>query len=88
MEGGWTICPLPLVQLGPNPFLYHFHYKFQEIIVSLQYLIPKGIPQGIKVSGWNALCCLQSFIIPSTINTYEERISYCSKCSKITSISL
>ena len=66
----------------------HYHNKCQYIIVSLHYLIPKGIPQGIKVSGWNALCCLQSFIIPSTINTYEERSSYCWKCSKITSISL
>ena len=30
----------------------HFHNECQENIVSLQYLIPRGIPQGIKVSGW------------------------------------
>ena len=36
----------------------HYHNKCQYIIVSLHYLIPKGIPQGIKVSGWNTLCCL------------------------------
>ena len=77
MEGGVDNLSPPFGTKGDRPLLYHFHYKCQEIIVSLQYLIPRGIPQGIKVSGWNALCCLQTFIIPSTINTYEERSSYC-----------
>ena len=52
----------------------HFHNKCQEIIVSLQYLIPRGIPQGIKVSGRNALCCLQFLNLLFVILMKKEEI--------------